>query len=53
MNEKEKMLNSLLYYADCDKYLIEERIKCKKLCQKYNNLSYDNFDLRKQILKKY
>lgn len=52
MNEKEKMLNNLLYCANCDKSLMEERIKCKKLCQQYNDLPYDDFDLRKQILKK-
>lgn len=51
MNEKEKMLNGLLYDANYDKSLIKDRINCKKLCQKYNNISYDDFELRKKTIK--
>ena len=39
MTEKEKMLNGELYFADKDENLFNERIKCKILCHKYNNLS--------------
>ena len=51
MNEKEKMLSGLLYDANYDKSLIEERIKCKKLCQEYNNIPYDDFEKRKNLIK--
>ena len=51
MNEKEKMLNGLLYDANYDEILIKERIKCKSLCHKYNNLLYENITERKAILK--
>lgn len=52
VEEKEKMLNGKLYNAGCDKSLIEERTKCKKLCQEYNRLSYEDLDARKNIIKK-
>ena len=51
MDEKEKMLKGLLYDANYDKSLIEERTKCKILCAKYNSLSYDDFVGRKALLK--
>lgn len=51
MNEKEKMLKGLLYDANYDKALFDERIKCKMLCQKYNNLPVDNLSERKNIIK--
>lgn len=46
MAEKEKMLNGKLYNAE-DNTLKDERIKCKLLCQKYNNLDYDKFEEKK------
>ena len=44
MTEKEKMECQKLYDANYDKELELERLKCKSLCQKYNNLpgSYYN-----------
>lgn len=51
MNEKEKMLNGMLYDANYDKALIKEREKCKILCAKYNNSSYENASSRREILK--
>ena len=51
MNEKEKMLNGLLYDANYDKLLFEERIKCKSLCYKYNNLPPEKTEERKALLK--
>lgn len=55
MNEKEKMLNGELYNAEVD-YLKQDRINCKLLCQKYNNLPYDDkqrANLIKEILGKF
>lgn len=51
MTEKEKMLNGELYFADKDENLFNERIKCKILCHKYNNLSPDMLDERKKLIK--
>ena len=47
MTEKEKMLNGELYMPENDETLFNERIKCKTLCHKYNNLSPDKIDERK------
>ena len=51
MTEKEKMLNGELYFADKDENLFNERIKCKILCHKYNNLFPDMLDERKKLIK--
>ena len=51
MNEKEQMLNGLLYDANYDKSLIEERMKCKILCSKFNNTLYEDTETRKNLLK--
>ncbi len=51
MSEKEKMLKGELYSADSDKELIQERINCKILCQKYNSLSVENIEERKSLIK--
>ncbi len=50
MNEREKMLTGLLYDANNDKSLLEERLKCKNLCHLYNNLSPTDIDKRKSVL---
>ena len=50
MNEKEKMLNGKLYNPS-DIVLSKDRIKCKTLCQKYNNLAYDNFEEKTKLIK--
>ena len=52
MNEKEKMLNGVLYDANFDESLKKDRTTCKLLCQEYNNLKYDNFTERKNLIKK-
>ena len=52
MSEKEKMLSGQLYDAYYDKELADERMHCKCLCHKYNNLSPDNTEERKALLKK-
>ena len=51
MTEKEKMINGELYNAE-DKNLKDGRIKCKLLCQRYNNLAYDEFEERKTLIKR-
>ncbi len=51
MNEKEKMLQGLLYDANYDKALIEERAKCKALCHKYNALLPDEAAKKREILR--
>ena len=51
MSEKDKMLHQKLYDANYDKELERERIQCKILCQKYNNLAIDNIDERHEFIK--
>ena len=52
ITEKEKMLNGELYDANYDKSLIEERIKCKKMCFEYNNTSPEKTKERVNLIKK-
>ena len=52
MTEKEKMLAGKLYSPDSDSVLFGERINCKKLCQKYNNLSPDEIETRQEFIRK-
>ncbi len=49
--EKEKCKLGILYNANYDEELIKERTKCKILCQRYNNLLYDELDERKRLIK--
>ena len=51
MSEKEKMLNGELYMPEKDETLFNERIKCKTLCHKFNNLSPDKLDERNSLIK--
>lgn len=50
MSEKEKCKKGLLYDGNYDQELKLERIKAKSLCQKYNNISYENFDDKNKII---
>lgn len=50
MNEKEKALKGLLYDANNDPLLIQERIKAKDLCHTYNQLLPSNVKARKEII---
>ena len=52
MTEKEKMLNGEPYMPENDETLFNERIKCKTLCYKFNNLLPDKLDERKELIKK-
>lgn len=51
MSEKEKMLAGELYNAEKDNDLFQERLLCKTLCQKYNNLPISEIEKRKNLLK--
>ena len=50
MTEKEKMLAGELYDSS-DKQLIDELIKAKKLCNKYNNLDVEDIEKGNEIIK--
>ena len=50
--EKEKMLNGQMYFAGNEGELFEERLKCKTLCQEYNNLPVANLVERREFLKR-
>ena len=50
MSEKEKMLAGELYNPT-EINLTNSRTKCKILCQKYNNIIYDNFKERTKLIK--
>ncbi len=50
MTEKEKCEKGLLYNANFDEKLIQERNVCKTLCQEYNRTNYSDFDKRKKII---
>ena len=51
LTEKEKMLAGKLYDAFYDKELADDRVKAKTLCHRYNMLSPEKIEERKQILK--
>ncbi|MBR1470795.1 MAG: sugar O-acetyltransferase [Lachnospiraceae bacterium] len=52
MTEKEKMINQKLYDANYNSELEEERLKCKRLCQLYNQLPIDDLERRHAQIKK-
>ena len=52
MNEKEKRDRGLLYDGNYDQSLLTERINCKSLCYKYNNLPPENTAAQQELLKK-
>lgn len=51
MNEKEKMLNGLLYYSS-DEKLVSERRRARELIYKFNHISPYQSDERKRIIKR-
>lgn len=51
MNEKQKMLNGMLYDAN-NENLPEERIRCKSLCAEYNKLPPELIEKRRELVKK-
>ncbi len=52
MTEKEKRDQGLLYDANNDKELLNERQKCKQQCCEYNRLPYEQTEERKALLAK-
>ena len=46
------MENCMLYDANYDKELEAERIRCKTLCQEYNNLPIQDLDSRRKLIKR-
>lgn len=50
MTEKEKMLAGM-FYNPMDPQLSSDRLKAKKLCQKFNNMAFDKIDERMSLLK--
>lgn len=52
MTEREKMQNYKLYDANYDKELKADRIRCKALCRKYNNLPIEDNAAKTLLLKK-
>ena len=51
MAEKEKMLEGILYDANYDKNLIQERYETKDKCFTYNNLKPSDLENRKNVMK--
>ncbi|UKB81939.1 sugar O-acetyltransferase [Chryseobacterium sp. MEBOG06] len=51
MTEKEKCAAGLLYDANYDKQLIQERIACKDLCVEYNGLKNSDAQRRSELLR--
>lgn len=49
--EKEKVRYGLLYDANYDKELLEERAKCKAVCREYNKLSPFDGEGRERMLR--
>lgn len=52
MTEKQKMMAQMLYDANYDQELENERLECKALCQEYNNLPIKDVELRHNFIKK-
>lgn len=52
MTEKEKMLKQLMYDANYDKELAEERARCKDLCYDYNRIRPSEIKKQTETMKK-
>lgn len=52
MTEKEKMQAGMLYDANYDEELAAERLQCKDLCARYNQLMPSETEKRKDIITK-
>lgn len=52
MTEKEKMLAGMIYDANYDPTLIEERMKCKEMCRDYNELRPSDMAERDALLRR-
>ena len=52
MTEKEKMLKGMLYYADSDEQLKQERFDAKNLCYDYNLIRPHETEKQRELLEK-
>lgn len=52
MTEKEKMLMYMLYDANYDKTLIDERARAKNLCHEYNQIAPSDVERQAMLMKK-
>lgn len=52
LTEKEKMLAGMLYDADHDEELVQDRIRAKDLCYDFNQLRPSQLEEQKKIMKK-
>lgn len=52
MTEKEKMLKQMIYDANYDKELLEERVQAKELCYDYNHLRPSDEEGQKRVMQK-
>ncbi len=52
MTEKEKMLKQMLYDANYDTQLLNERISAKELCYEFNQLRPSETDKQQAVMKK-
>ena len=52
MTEKEKCQNGLLYDANYDSELLNDRMMCKDFCLEYNQLKNSELEKRKELIKK-
>ncbi len=52
MTEKEKMLHNMLYDANYNPELEEDRLECKTMCQEFNNLPIRDLEGRQALIKK-
>ncbi len=51
MNERDKMLNGELYYAE-DKSLVQDRLDCKQLCYEFNCVQFSESDRKSEIIRR-
>lgn len=51
MTEKDKMLAGMIYDANNDPTLIDERLECKELCRDYNDLRPREIEAREAMLR--
>ena len=52
MTEKEKMPTGILYDANYDKEILDDRLKCKELCHEFNQLLPSKIEEQREIIKK-
>lgn len=52
MTEKDKMLRGMIYDANFDTELLNERTACKELCRDYNDLRPSDFSGRNDLIHK-